>query len=187
MSGKVFFCVALTTVGATWASADDKKPHQVEIGPATYQVPGHWVKQQPVQAGNLGPIAQYGIPVDAADDPKAKVQMRVYYFSGGGGGVDANIERWVGMFEAEGRDKKLEKLEADGMKITYVDIKGAYKEKPFPMAEDFTLRKDYRMLAAVVETPADGPYFFRAVGPAKTMAKQLDGFKHMLKSAKKSG
>lgn len=169
------------------AIADDKPAQKVEIGPATYQIPGSWVKQQPMQAGNLGPIAQYGIPLDAADDPKAKVQLRVYYFSGGGGGVDANIERWVNMFDSEGRKKTMDKLEVDGMKVHFVDIAGAYKDKPFPMAEDFTLRKDYRMLAAVVETPSDGPYFFRAVGPAKTMAKQVDGFKQMLKSAKKSG
>lgn len=183
---KLLMCGMLVLGSTLTLSADDKK-EKATIGPAVYELPGTWVKQRPVQAGNLGPIAQYGIPVEADDDASAKVQLKVYYFAGGGGGLQANVDRWVGMFADEGRTKKIENFEADGMKVTFVDITGIYKEKPFPMAEEFKLKKDYRMLAAVVETPAEGPYYFRAVGPSKTMAKNFDAFKNMLKSAKKAG
>jgi hypothetical protein len=40
------------------------------------------------------------------------------------------------------------------------------------------------MFAAVVETPGDGPFFFKTTGPAATMEAQRDAFMKMLRSAR---
>jgi hypothetical protein len=42
-------------------------------------------------------------------------------------------------------------------------------------------KADYRMLGAAVETPA-GPWYFKASGPAATMARHRAGFFEMLDS-----
>lgn len=166
---------------AAWA-ADEKKPEEkadpVKIGPAKYPVPKAWKRQRP---RNEMRAAQFEIPL--ADGDEGKAEFIVFYFQGQGGGVQENIKRWVGMFEEKDGKEKVEKIEAAKMPITTLDVSGTYKDKPFPMAPSETLRKNYRMLAAVVETPDDGPYFFRLVGPKKTIEANAAAFKAMLKGA----
>ena len=64
--------------------------------------------------------------------------------------------------------------------MTTLDITGTYKA---PFAADQGPKKDHRMLAAIVETPDDGPYFFRLVGPKKTVQANAEAYKAMLKGA----
>lgn len=177
--GMTLLALTLTTA----ASAEDKKGSEpIKIGPVTYQVSSAWQRQA---RRNEMRVAQFGIPV--AEGETGKAELVVFYFGGQGGGVRENIARWKGMFESVEGKEKVESFSAGTLKITTLDITGAYKDKPFPMAEDFTLRKDYRMLAAVVETPDDGPYFFRMVGPKKSIGAQAEAWTTMLKSAKIDG
>ncbi len=44
-------------------------------------------------------VAEFVVP-RAAGDPE-DAETIVYFFGGSGGSVDANIERWVGQFQAE--------------------------------------------------------------------------------------
>lgn len=169
--------LAMVTVAAGPLAADEAKVEKVKIGPAVYEVPSTWQRQQPT---NTMRVVQFGVPL--AEEDMGKVEFVVFYFQGQGGGVEENLKRWIGMFQdVQGKEKKAEK-EVSGLKITTLDISGTYKDKPFPMSQDFTPRKDYRMLAAVVETPDDGPYFFRFVGPKKTIAAQEAAWNHMLET-----
>lgn len=150
----------------------------VKIGPVTYQVPTTWSRQRP---SNEMRVVQYGLPL--ADGDQGKGELVVFYFGGQGGGVQANIERWVAMFENKAEPEKTDKFEVNGLKISTVSVAGSYKDKPAPFLPNFTLRENYRMIAAVVETPDDGPYFFRFVGPRNTIDAQAASFIAMLKSA----
>lgn len=158
---------------------ENKKYDEVGIGPAVFQIPSSWQRERP---SNEMRAVQYGVP--AADGDQARVQFVVFYFGGGGGSVQDNLDRWVGMFEKKDGEEKIERFEADGMKVTTLDVAGTYKDKPAPFLPNFELRKDWRMLAAVVET-SDGPYFFRIVGPKKTIKEQEENWMHLLKTAKK--
>ncbi len=51
------------------------------------------------------------------------------------------------------------------------------------MAGSGTKKDNYRMLSAIVETSA-GPFFFKGVGPAKTMAKNEAAFRKLVGSVK---
>lgn len=170
---------ATLAVGGLYAEEKAEKTEEVGIGPVVYQIPASWQRQRP---SNQMRAVQYGIP--PAEGDKAKVEMIVFYFGGGGGGVKENLDRWVGMFQDKEEKEKIDKFEADGMTITTLDVTGTYKDKPAPFLPDFELRKDWRMLASVVESP-DGPYFFRMVGPKNTIKEQEKNWEKMLKSAKK--
>lgn len=170
--------VLALTAGSLRAE-EEQKYDEVGIGPVVYQVPATWQRQRPA---NEMRAVQYGVPL--AEGDKGKVEMIVFYFGGGGGSVKDNLDRWVGMFEDKKEKEKVDSFEADGMKVTTLDVTGTYKDKPFPFSQSFELRKDWRMLASVVET-SDGPYFFRLVGPQKTVEAQSKHWAHMLKSAKK--
>jgi hypothetical protein len=48
-------------------------------------------------------------------------------------------------------------------------------------------RPDYRMLAAIIETPDAGSHFIKFYGPATTVAKEADGFRKMVEGMVPAG
>lgn len=151
----------------------------VKIGPVQYPIPKTWADQEPSSDMR---VAQYGIP--KAEGDKGKIELVVFYFQGGGGSVEDNIKRWVGQFKPLDSKEKVEKVEHASLAITMLDATGTYENKPFPMAPRGEMMKDWRMLAAVVETPDEGPYFFRMVGPKASIEAQRESFVKMLKESK---
>lgn len=116
-------------------------------------------------------------------------ELIVFHFgAGGGGGVQANIERWVGQFQgADGKPlsssaAKSETFAVGELKVTWLDVSGRYMGAamggPAPTPKD-----SYRMLAAIVEG-VGGPWFIKATGPAATMARHEEAMKTMVKSAR---
>ncbi|MFM7291043.1 MAG: hypothetical protein ACKO6B_07410, partial [Planctomycetia bacterium] len=106
---------------------------------------------------------------------------------GAGGSVQANVDRWFGQFsQPDGsatKDKASTKtLKLAGCTVTLVDVSGTYKDMPGgPFAGGKTIeRPDYRMLAAIIETPVAGSHFIKFYGPAATVAKEADGFRKMI-------
>lgn len=106
---------------------------------------------------------------------------------GSGGSVEDNLNRWYAQFVqpdgSESADKaKVEKMEVNGIKVHFVDIDGTYLDgSPFGAK---TERPEYRMLAAIFETPDNGNYFVKFYGPKATVAANVDRFKALMNSAK---
>ena len=125
--------------------------------------------------------SEFLIPSVGEADPGRMTVM------GAGGTVAANIDRWCGQFaQPDGsntKDKTTTKsLKVAGCTVTIVDIPGTYKDMPGgPFAGGEAVeRPDYRMLAAIIETPAAGNYFLTFYGPAATVAQHADGFRKMI-------
>ena len=113
---------------------------------------------------------------------------------GAGGSVQANVDRWYGQFaQPDGSDTKskatTKKVKLAGCDVTIVDITGTYKDAPAgPFAGGKAVdRPDYRMLAAIVETPDRGNYLLKFYGPGKTVAKYADGFRAMVEGLVPAG
>jgi hypothetical protein len=146
-----------------------------------FTVPAGWVEEQRTSSMR---VAQYKLPKAAGDADDASVV--VYYFGQGqGGSTAANIERWVSqMQQPEGstaKEPRQEQFEANGLKITTVDVSGTYVAEMSPGSGSFLNKPGYRMRAAVVETPK-GSYFVKLVGPEKTVAQWNESFLSYLKS-----
>ncbi len=112
-------------------------------------------------------------------------QLAVFYFGpGGGGGVEPNLQRWLGQVELEAEPQR-ESFSHGDFTITWVDAMGTLK--PSTMGTGPTApQPGSRLLAAVVEGQ-QGPWFFKATGPAATLATERDAFINMLKSATPNG
>jgi hypothetical protein len=144
----------------------------------TYSAPPTW---KPVTTSSSMRVAQFALPHAAGDTEDG--ELVVYYFGGSGGSVDANIERWVGqMQQPDGRPSsavmKRESRTANGLKMTLVDVSGTYVAEMMPGSTQRHNSPGFRLRAAVIET-ANGPYFIKLTGPAKTIAandKQFDAF-----------
>jgi hypothetical protein len=110
-------------------------------------------------------------------------------FTNIGGGVQANIDRWIGQFEqpdgssSEAKAKQ-EKETINGFAVTMVDLTGIFTGAGMAMGQPSTRKPNYRLLGAIVEG-ASGEVFFKLTGPAKTIAAAQSDFQAMLKSIKK--
>ncbi len=104
------------------------------------------------------------------------------------GGVDANVDRWVGQFDgAKKSDAKIEKNDVAGTTIHTVDISGTYKDSmgggpfaPGPVKK----RENYRMIGAIIETKDSGTTFVKMTGAQSTLEPLVEDFKKMLKELK---
>jgi hypothetical protein len=146
-----------------------------------FRVPTGWVEEERTSTMR---VAQYRLPKAPGDTEDASLVL--YYFGQSqGGSTAANIERWVSqMKQADGsaaKDPKQESFDANGLKVTTVDVSGTYVAETAPGSGSFHNNPAYRLRAAVVETPS-GSYFVKLVGPEKTVTQWNDSFVSYLKS-----
>jgi hypothetical protein len=178
----VCFCV---DVARAQAVADDVRAFTIANGGFSLEAPAGW-KQVPPKSGIVE--TEFAVPSDGDAAPGRMTVM------GAGGSVQANVDRWYGQFtQADGsatKDKATTKtLKLAGCTVTLVDVAGTFKDMPGgPFAGGQAVeRPDYRMLAAIVETPEKGSYFLKFTGPGATVAKHADGFRKMVEGLVAAG
>ncbi len=143
-----------------------------------WSVPKRWSEQGARQMR----AATYTIPAAQGDPEPA--ECAVFYFGNSqGGSVDANIDRWVGQFEAGAPPARSER-EVNGMKVTLVQIAGAYLAPAGPMMQSSGKKDNYRLLGAIVEGP-QGSVFFKLTGPANTVSNCEGEFNALVESISK--
>lgn len=150
-------------------------------GSLDIQLPEGWVDQPPSNAMRL---LQASIPGDAGDG-----EFAVFYFGpGGGGGTEANIQRWLGQVSSDdGSAPVRETFESSGLTIHTVEAKGTLTSSPMSMSgAPPAPQPDSMLLGAVVEGPG-GPWFLKVTGPEATIAPQKDAFLGMVRNLTVSG
>ena len=128
--------------------------------------------------------ATYTVPAATGDAEDG--ECAVFFFGPGqGGGVEANIDRWIGQFEqpdgkpsAERAKRKSESI--DGIPVATIDLTGTYKGGG-PAMGTSTPKPGYRLLGAIATGPQAG-IFFKLTGPAKTVAAAEKEFQTMIAS-----
>jgi hypothetical protein len=158
------------------APAVDMGAGAAEGSSIDFSVPASWQNEQP--ANNMR-VAQASIP-----GPGGPGNLVVFFFGpGGGGGVEANIQRWVDQMEVPaGSSPTPETFESNGYHVTWIDVPGTLK--PSNMGTGPTTEQpNSRLLGAVVEGPG-GPWFFKATGPDSTISAERGNFLTMLKSVR---
>jgi hypothetical protein len=176
----VLLCACSKT--STTVNASQAQSSANSNGELHYKVPDGWVVEKPTSSMRA---AQYRLPKSEGDPEDASLVL--YYFGAGqGGSVSANIDRWVGQMQqpdgSSSKDKaKTENLTINGLKITTVDVSGTYTAAMSPGAEGHTPNGNYRLRAAVIETPK-GNYFAKLLGPEKSVGRWDQSFSDYLKS-----
>jgi hypothetical protein len=156
----------------------------VTLGTMKSSPPSDW---KPEAATSRMRTYQFAVPKSEGDSHDAEII--IFNFGAMGGGTpEQNIARWKGMFiPPEGKKiddvAKVDEFKVGPAEVTYLDVQGTYRHKTSPMAATEDLRPDSRMIAVMFQT-AQGPYYIRFVGPAKTVTAHKQQFDDWLKAFK---
>ncbi|MCA9119309.1 MAG: hypothetical protein H6822_06280 [Planctomycetaceae bacterium] len=171
MSTQCNFAVAILFVAGTFAlAADDLK--EAKVGDITLKTPASWKQSEPTSSLRL---AQFEIP--AAEGDKESAELAIFSF-GGGGGVQANVDRWIEQFYADGRKSKVTAGKSALGEYVMVDVTGTYK-KPVgpPILRKTEAQENARMLAAILAVEGKGNYFLKMTGEKATVTAAAEAFR----------
>ena len=137
-------------------------------GNLRYVAPEGWTVRSPSSSMRT---AEFVLPKAAGDAEDS--ELIVFYFGGGGGSVEANLQRWISQMEQpDGRPSrsvaKVDEFTTNSLKVTVLDIPGTLVAPVMPGQPKSQNKRNFRLIAAVIETPA-GPYFVRVTGPERTV------------------
>ena len=153
----------------------------------TFDPPSEWLQENVSSPMRL---AQFTLPRAEGDTEDA--ELVVFYFGGSGGAVEANLQRWTNqMVQPDGSQSTdvatttsfTVNEEAEGFPVTLLDIPGTYAAAVQPGSGMRYNKPNFRLRAAVIETP-QGPYFFKLTGPNRTVLAWNEQFSEFLASVR---
>lgn len=144
---------------------------------------------------DLGPsgMRQAQFHLDPHGDDQEPAEVAVFYFGpDSGGGIEANLQRWLGQMSlpdggevaaAATRDQ----FTAGGMAAHLVAVDGTYHAAGMggPMAGSGEPREGYRLVGVVLEGP-QGNLFFKLTGPRTTAEAMQTGLLEMVRGARRA-
>ncbi len=146
---------------------------EVKLKDLVLNLPKDWETSDTV---NNMRLATYVIP--AAEGDKDKGELAISTFGRDGGGVAANLKRWVGQFDAEGREVTIKKGKAGENTYHIADISGIYqKSSGPPILRKTSPVKGYRMLGVIYQVKGKDVYFLKLTGPDATIKAQADALR----------
>ena len=152
----------------------------VSRGEISYAVPEGWVRQKPSSPMRYD---QFLLP-GAGDRQSAELAV----FSGIGGSVEANLDRWYKQFkQPDGQETKdlikRKKIQVADLTVTVVSLTGTFMKSRAPMMMGGPVDElgGYALLAAIAETK-QGLWFFKATGPEDTINRWQKSFDEFVQS-----
>jgi len=175
MKRLALLALSLSTAAQLFAEAPAKFP----VGSFEFQRPAAW-EWVPVSS----PMRKAQLKVSgAAGDAAAEITF-FHFGPGGGGGTQANIQRWLGQFQSPEGASKVEPQEYSGTKVTVVSTEGTFSSG-MPGGPTTQL-SGYALLGAILEH-ADGEVFVKMTGPAAVVKASRETFLDFIKSAATAG
>ena len=145
------------------------------VGAFAFTRPDGWKSIEPTSPMRK---AQLQIPGKNGGRP---ADITFFFFGeGNGGGVEPNVQRWLGQITGKPGANKVEPQEFNGVKVTLVTAEGTLKAAP--MAGNADEMPDAALLGAILEH-AEGAVFVKMTGPAALVKDSREKFLALVKSA----
>ncbi len=169
--------IAQPVAAADKADAKKTKPaktRDVKIDELQLTVPVSWKQTPPKNRLRKG---QFEIP--AVKGEKLNVELVIYEFGGGGGGVGANVRRWINQFQPKGRKATIRQGKCKQGPYIFVDITGTYNQPIGPPIRRQTKTLANARMIAVILAVKDKQkvYYLKAAGGAKTVTANEDAIR----------
>ncbi|HXX69458.1 MAG TPA: hypothetical protein VEK07_19905 [Polyangiaceae bacterium] len=139
----------------------------------SWSIPDAW---EPVRNPNGMRLATYRVRNTATGEESVDISV-----ARAGGSPDANIERWLGQFDANPTVRRNDKT-LNGLSVTLVDIGGTYRGGGMMPGAPTNPRPDWVLLAAIVSPSTGAPYFFKVLGPKDAVQKARPAFGALIAS-----
>ncbi|HEY2736416.1 MAG TPA: hypothetical protein VGI70_20595 [Polyangiales bacterium] len=125
-------------------------------------------------------VAEYGVP---SDD---ETELAVFFFGADqGGGVEANMARWVGQFhQPDGSETKAKRTERNvkGVNVSLVEASGTYSGgMAMPGMPPKDAQPNSLLLGAIANGPG-GLVFFKLIGPKGQVDSLRPAFDQLIES-----
>lgn len=171
-----FSTLTMLLLSAVAVFAADAK---FKVSEFTFQRPEKWESVE-----TASPMRKAQLKVNDADKKTSAEVVFFHFGPGGGGGLQANVERWYRQFEGtrEAIKAKSEETKVGKHKITYVQAEGTFNSG-MPGGPT-TPMKDYALRGAIIES-AEGDVFVKMTGPVVLVKSSEADFKKMVESALK--
>ncbi len=154
------------------------------VKPLKWTVPPTWAETE--HSSTNARRAGYRVP-RAGEDKEDGELLVLFFGTGAAGDRDKNWQLWFDQFDGNPKQDAVRKdMNVRGVPIETFEFMGNYKlnmGKPNPQVKKSPVqmvKKDFRMIAAVVKTPDRGNWFFRLVGPNETVMAAREPFFLML-------
>ena len=186
-----------TALAAGLASCSDPPPEpasresivaELPEEPLRWDAPAGWTT---TESSTTGP-RRAGYAVPKVGDDKEDAELLVLYFGKGKNSErDAQWDSWFEQFDGDAkRDAARETFAVGDKTVETFEFTGNYKLNMGPQRPGMKrspvqmVKKDFRMIGAVVSAPGRGNWFFRLVGPDETVRASRASFVEMLKSVR---
>lgn len=162
-------------------------PPMAAAGGLQWDDPAGWTRVQPAS-----PMRRAQLRIPRAEGDTADAELVVITFGPNqGGSVESNLARWYGQVQlADGGSTEAaatrETLTAGNMQVTVTEVAGRIAGSNMPGAPPGQSFEQGRLLAAIVESP-QGPWFFKIIGPDRTVAAARASFLSMLRTMRFQG
>ncbi|MBW3542940.1 MAG: hypothetical protein KY476_21980 [Planctomycetes bacterium] len=135
----------------------------------TFSIPAGW-KEQKLAAGSFVD-AQFAVP---AGEDELRMTMSLT-----GGGIEANVERWLGQFDTNpDRPPVVEPMQIGGAQARWIDVEGRFTAPSF-MASSGD-HSDWAMLAAAIPRDGGRDFYVRLSGPRAAVDRIRQSFRDFL-------
>ena len=150
----------------------------LSVGAIAFEVPKGWTVQAPTSSMRRAQLS--------AEGGSGTAELVVYYFGPqGAGSTEDNVERWIGQFSnADGSPvtkASVETISVAGQDATRVDVSGRYTNTMMGGGQGSAPRPDQRLVATIFPS-AEGPYYFKFLGPKDTVGAQAGAFDGLIQS-----
>jgi hypothetical protein len=176
----VFQYLILTAVLTSWTGFAAGAPATFKVGEFTFSRPGSWDWVE-----TTSPMRKAQMKISDQEKKESAEVVFFFFGEGNGGGVQANVDRWLGQFE-EPKDKiqaKVEKVGVGKRQVTYVQAEGTYLSG-MPGGTK-TPQPNSMLLGAILESE-QGAVFIKLTGPAKLAAGSKEDLRKMVEGAMKA-
>lgn len=150
-------------------------PIEFKVGPFTFARPDGWAWVVPTSSMRK---AQLSVPGSEGTTP---AEVTFFHFGPGqGGGVQANVDRWVGQFTDAQSSSNAEQV--GKTQVTFVEATGTFSSgMPGGPTTPMT---GYAMRGAILQSP-EGDVYAKMTGPESVVSAAASAFDIMVRKAAK--
>ena len=164
--------VALATAGV--------RAEKFSAGGISFEGPKGWLSQKPSSSMRK---AQFVVKGKGSE----KAEVVFFHFGpGAAGGVQANVQRWLGQFKEPADKLKAQITDEtiDGTMVTYVTAEGTFMKGP-PFGGNKVPVPNSGLLGAIIDSK-QGAVFIKATGPKNIIKSTEKALRAMVKTALKN-